>query len=255
MKKENFKYKSLTKKEQKIYQNLISKLSTWLKQKVASSFSSGITLGISGGVDSATLACLCSRIFAENAYFYYFKTGEDLVTENHVKKLEKTLNHKIKIIELTESFDKLTKDLKVKNKKVIANLKSRFFMASLYAKSQEKNTLVLGTDNFDEYFLGYFTKYGDGGCDLLPFANLKKSEVYVLANLLSVPKEIIEKHPSANLYKKQYDEIELGFTYEEFEKWKLDKNLVSNKTSERIEYLHKISNHKRELIPKGPKLK
>ncbi|SFW05575.1 Probable NH(3)-dependent NAD(+) synthetase [Chlamydia abortus] len=90
-------------------------------------------------------------------------------------------------------------------------------MSSLYALSQEKNTLVIGTDNYDEYFLGYFTKYGDGGCDLLPFANINKTQVYVLANMLDIPECIIKKEPSANLYQNQTDEKELGFNYETFE--------------------------------------
>uniref|UniRef100_UPI003593C3D9 NAD(+) synthase n=1 Tax=Metamycoplasma equirhinis TaxID=92402 RepID=UPI003593C3D9 len=92
------------------------------------------------------------------------------------------LDNRIQIIDLTNEFELLKTKLKLQEKVTIAILKSRFIMATLYSQSQENKTLVLGTDNYDDYYLGYFTKYGDGGCDLLPFANIKKSDVYILAN-------------------------------------------------------------------------
>ena len=253
---ENYKKTNiLTNKEQKIYNILIKKITTWLIQKVSSAHANGISLGISGGIDSATLAIISSNIFRDNAFFYYFKIDENKKVESYVKKLEKRLYSKIKIVDLSDTYLRLKSTLKINNKIVLANLKSRLFMSSLYALSQKNNTLVLGTDNYAEYYLGYFTKYGDGGCDLLPFANIDKSDVYILANILNVPKEIIKRKPSADLYKNQSDEKDLGFSYDEFEKWKYDAHLVDEKISERIQTLQKITEHKRELIPKGPKLK
>ncbi|MBN0970816.1 NAD(+) synthase [Mycoplasma phocoeninasale] len=251
----NFNNPELTKKETKIYQSYINKLKNWLIQKNSLAKTNGISLGISGGIDSAVLATVAKLSFPNNANFYYFKTKEDKYTEKHINLLEKTLQQTIKIIDLTSHFNDLKNTLEIQTQTSLANLKSRLYMTSIYALSQDKNTLVLGTDNFDEYYLGYFTKYGDGGCDLLPFANIKKSDVYALAKILNIPSEIINKKPSANLLENQDDESELGFSYEEFELWKRDKNLVSKEISNRIQDLYKKTAHKRSLPPKGPKLK
>ncbi|BDX52725.1 NAD(+) synthase [Metamycoplasma equirhinis] len=245
----------LTIKKQKEYATFIKKMVTWLKQKVEFSNSKGISLGISGGIDSATLAKILYKYFPNNSHFYYIKTKDDPINESHINLLNLQLDNRIQIIDLTNEFELLKTKLKLQEKVTIANLKSRFIMATLYSQSQENKTLVLGTDNYDEYYLGYFTKYGDGGCDLLPFANIKKSDVYILANLFDVPNEIINKRPSADLIENQYDEEELGFSYIEFEKWLIDKNTVSKDINQKIINLHKTSEHKRKLIPRGPKIK
>lgn len=245
---------NLSTKKQKQYTIFIKKVKNWISQKVASAKASGITLGLSGGIDSSVLAILCDEVFPKNAYFYYFEIKEDKKTKKDLEELAKHLKNEIKIINLKNEYESLAKTLSIKDKLSKANLKSRLYMSSLYALSQEKNTLVIGTDNYDEYFLGYFTKYGDGGCDLLPFANINKTQVYVLANMLDIPECIIKKEPSANLYPNQTDEKELGFNYETFELWKRDCNLVSKEINDKIIKLHKISEHKRNLIPKGPKL-
>ncbi|AZG68978.1 NAD(+) synthase [Mycoplasma struthionis] len=247
--------KELTKKELKIYEIYLNKIVSWLKQKVKAANASGVALGISGGIDSATLAFISKKAFNENAHFFYFKTRNDKYTEDHVKKLEKKLGSEIKFIDLEKQYNDLIKTLDIQKKGSQANLKSRLFMTSIYSLSQDLNTLVLGTDNFDEFYLGYFTKYGDGGCDLLPFANILKSDVYALAQILGVPDEIIDKDPSANLYEDQTDEKELGFSYYEFESYLRDKTSVNNEIKAKIEHFHKISNHKRDPLPKGPKIK
>ena len=252
---DNFKYKKLTPKEEKIYTILIKKIKNWIIQKVNSSNASGVSLGISGGIDSATLAIIANESFPNNSYFYYFKTTNNPKELKDIKSLEKRLNKKIEIIDLTEHFNELIKTLKLKKVEIKSNVKSRLFMTSLYALSQVKDTLVLGTDNFSEYYLGFFTKFGDGGCDLLPFANISKHDVYIIADLLEVPKEIIDKEPTANLCSNLSDEDELGFSYFDFERWLINKYSVPKEISKRIENWHKKTNHKREYIPKGPKIK
>ncbi|AWX69744.1 NAD(+) synthase [[Mycoplasma] anseris] len=252
---EEFKNKPLSKKSKKLYEILIKKIKTWLFQKVASANAKGIVLGISGGIDSTTLAFIANDVFKENAHFYYFKTANNNKIEDDIAIIEQSLKRKIIIIDLENEFNYLTKKLNLNNKMALANTKSRLYMTALYGFAQEKNALVLGTDNFNEYYLGYFTKYGDGGCDLLPFANIKKSDVYTIAKLINVPQEIINKRPSADLYENQFDEDELGFSYFEFEQYLIDENLISKSKKARIEELHHKTNHKRDLIPKGPKFK
>lgn len=251
---EKWPYINLSELEIKKYQKLIDKLKKWIEKKVFDANAKGIVLGISGGIDSATLAMICKDIFQKNANFYYLKTKKDLENEKDIKKLNAVLDNSIKTINLKKQFNSLSKKFSLKNNWIKANTKSRFFMNVLYTKAQQNDCLVLGTDNYNEYFLGYFTKWGDGGCDLLPFANLLKSDIYKIAAILKVPNSIIKKRPSANLLNNQYDEEELGFSYEEFEKY-IKNPLDSNPfTAKKIKALHKKTAHKRNPIPKGPKL-
>ena len=107
---------------------------------------------------------------------------------------------------------------------------------------------MLGTDNMDERYTGYFTKYGDGGVDLMPIAHLVKSEVMEAAEMLGVPSYLVKRVPSAGLFPGQTDEKEMGVTYRDLDAYLLGKE-VNEETKKRIEHLHKISNHKREPIP------
>ncbi|BAP39574.1 NAD(+) synthase [Metamycoplasma canadense] len=236
------------------YENLVKRIKKWIYKKVRNANSQGITLGISGGIDSCALALISYQLFKENAHFYYLKTKKDLENEKHIKKLNKLLNNSIKTINLTKEFNLFSKKFNLENNWIKANCKSRFFMNVLYTEAQKNNSLVLGTDNFNEYFLGYFTKWGDGACDLLPFANLFKSDIYKIAEILNAPHEIINKRPSANLIENQFDEDELGFSYEQFENYFKNKNLVSYEIIKKIEIQIKKTEHKRKMIPKGPKL-
>ena len=109
---------------------------------------------------------------------------------------------------------------------------------------------MAGTGNRSEIAIGYFTKYGDGGADLLPIGHLVKSEVRALAGELHVPASIIERTPSAGLWMGQSDEEELGFTYAELERY-LDEGpqAVSPALAMRIERLTRSTEHKRNLPP------
>jgi NAD+ synthase len=111
----------------------------------------------------------------------------------------KTIDLDYSIIELKTEYESMSSKLKLSTDLTKANLQARLRMSTLYALGQEKNYLVLGTDNYAEYYLGYFTKYGDGGCDLLPIVQLHKSEVFKLAKMLKLPDSIINKAPSAGL--------------------------------------------------------
>ena len=128
------------------------------------------------------------------------------------------------------------------------NLKARMRMATLYAFAQNKRGLVLGTDNMDERYTGYFTKFGDGGVDLLPIAHLLKREVVEACLLLGLPEDLARRTPSAGLYQGQTDEKEMGITYNDLDDYLLGKE-VSKEAKERIERLHRISEHKRSEIP------
>ena len=136
----------------------------------------------------------------------------------------------------------------------IANIKPRLRMTTLYFFANTINYLVAGTGNRSELSIGYFTKYGDGGADVLPLAHLVKSEVRALARELNVPPAIIERTPSAGLWLGQTDEEDMGFTYADLERY-LEEGPqgVSPALAMRIERLVRMSDHKRQLpaIPDG----
>jgi NAD+ synthase len=132
----------------------------------------------------------------------------------------------------------------------LANIKPRLRMATLYFYANSLNYLVAGTGNRSELAIGYFTKYGDGGCDLLPIGHLVKSEVRAIARDLNVPQGIVDRTPSAGLWLGQTDEEEMGFTYADLERYLEDgPQAVSPALAMRIERLMRISEHKRQMPP------
>ena len=123
-------------------------------------------------------------------------------------------------------------------------------MTTLYFVANSLNYLVAGTGNRSELTIGYFTKYGDGGVDVLPLGALLKSEVQALARELEIPAPIIEKPPSAGLWLGQTDEAEMGFTYADLESYLTNgPDAVSPALALRIERLVRASDHKRALAP------
>lgn len=120
-------------------------------------------------------------------------------------------------------------------------------MTTLYALAQQNNYLVLGTNNADERYIGYFTKYGDGGVDLAPIIHLLKKDIKKIAKILGVNKQIINRQPTAGLWKNQTDENELNFTYKVLDNYLMNKQ-ISQKDKEKIENLHQKSKHKQNWI-------
>jgi len=123
--------------------------------------------------------------------------------------------HQFKKIEIGSAVSAISSQLPA-DKDALANLSPRMRMAVLYYEARRLNYLVLGTGNKSEISVGYFTKYGDGGCDMLPIGGLFKTEVWELARFLKIPSELIEKAPSAGLWEGQTDEGEIGMSYEKF---------------------------------------
>ena len=129
----------------------------------------------------------------------------------------------------------------------IGNLKARIRMSIIYYFANAKNYLVSGTGNKSEILIGYFTKYGDGACDMEPIGDLYKKEVYELSEYMNIPSEIINKPPRAGLWNNQTDEDELGMNYDSIDEilyLKLEKTLDINKISEKLN----ISNSDVEMI-------
>lgn len=226
----------------------------WLKDVVKTTGQKGLIVGLSGGVDSSVVAALAKKAFPNNSLGVYMPIGDmgqDLIDA-------KLLANKIKIetkeVDLTSSFKELSKVVGTKTKLATANIKPRLRMAALYAIAQENNYLVLGTDNKAEWILGYFTKYGDGGVDLLPIVHMTKGDVKEMAKQLGLPEIVYTKKPTAALWEGQTDEEELGFSYDEVDKFLLNKE-ISPEIEEKIKHQIKITEHKREALPSPMTLK
>jgi NAD+ synthase len=170
--------------------------------------------------------------------------------EEHALAVASKFSIPTKTVVLDSVFDSLIKVLPDEtvgppaNRLAQANLKVRLRMLTLYYFANQLKYMVVGSSNKSEFTIGYFSKYGDGGIDIMPLGNLVKEQVRELATFLGIPSEIITKPPSAGLWPGQTDEDDLGFSYQE-----LDRYLVTGEASDevrgRIESMSAASNHKR----------
>ena len=226
----------------------------FLRDYLKVSHQDGYVLGLSGGIDSSCVAALAKKAVGKDKLHCIMMPINSL--EDDLKdaiKLVEDLDLNYTVIDGSKAFNALNNEF-IENGIVLddstkGNLKARIRMSILYAYGQKHRMLVLGTDNMDESYVGYFTKYGDGGVDLLPIVHLTKEEVRDVASFLGVRKELVERVPSAGLYEGQTDEKEMGILYKDLDAFLLGK-VVDPKTKERIEYLHRISEHKRAPIPR-----
>ncbi len=243
------------------------RIAGWLQQQAASAGARGFVFGLSGGVDSAVVARLCHMAAPQHALGALLPCYSHPDDEAHARHVADHFGFPVVRVDLDASFDALTAALAdatrslqpqpgaidIKQQVPEANLKPRLRMASLYFIANALNYLVAGTGNRSEIALGYFTKYGDGGVDLLPIGGLLKVEVRALAVELGVPPAIIERPPTAGLWMGQTDEAEMGFTYETLDRFLKDgPGAVDAATAARIEQLRRVSAHKRTLPPVGP---
>jgi len=235
---------------------LAEKLVLWLRERVLAGGCKGVVLGMSGGVDSSVMAVLCQRAFPQSMLGVLMPCYSSPEDEEHALAVASKFSIPTKTVVLDSVFDALLKVLPedsadpAASQLAKANLKVRLRMLTLYYFANQLKYMVVGSGNRSELSVGYFTKYGDGGVDILPLGNLVKGQVRELASFLGIPQEIIDKPPSAGLWPGQTDEGDLGFSYDELDRY-LASGQASDEVRGRIESMMAAGSHKR-LPPTVP---
>jgi NAD+ synthase len=244
------------------------RLAGWMRERAAEAGANGFVVGLSGGVDSAVVARLAQLATPGQVVGVLLPCHSDASDERDAAAVAKQFALPTVRVDLDAAYDALTSTIKSGMESLpktihkerphddprarlpLANVKPRLRMTSLYFIANSLNYLVAGTGNRSELAIGYFTKYGDGGVDILPLANLVKSEVRVLARDLKVPDAVIKRTPTAGLWLGQTDETEMGFTYDDLERYLKDgAQGVTPALAMKIERLARASEHKRRLPP------
>jgi len=247
---------------------LAERISSWMRRQAQAAGARGFVVGLSGGVDSAVVARLCQLALPGHAVGVIMPCHSEPRDELDAARLAERFSLPAVRLDLGPSYDTLVAQLTSaasalpgaqpepeppddsRNRLALANVKPRLRMATLFFVANSLNHLVAGTGNRSEIAIGYYTKYGDGGVDLLPIGGLLKSQVRALARELDVPADVVEKAPSAGLWLGQTDEGEMGFTYDDLERYlTVGADAVSPAIATRINRLIRASAHKRVLPP------
>lgn len=204
---------------------VIAVIRNWLKDYCNSAGMAGFIVGVSGGVDSAVTSTLCAEtgcsVWAMNLPIYQKQTQVTLAAR-HIEWLQDKYPNVTGLkVDLTDPFKALEHTLPedIQDDLSMANTRSRLRMLTLFAFANHHHLLVAGTGNkVEDFGVGFFTKYGDGGVDLSPIADLLKSEVVAIAAPLGIAKEIINAPPTDGLWDDgRTDEMQIGASYPEIE--------------------------------------
>ncbi len=252
-------------------------LGAWIKERVEAARCSGIVFGLSGGLDSAVVAAIGMRAIPHGCLGVVMPCHSDPEDVEDALACARAFNLPAVVCDLSPLFDRhlaLVSDClsaapvcpeaafaapalaaiadfaariaasdPARARMTRANLKPRLRMTVLYYYANLLGYLVAGTTNRSELTVGYFTKYGDGGSDILPLAGLVKWQVRELASYLGVPRHIIEKPPTAGLWSGQTDEGEMGISYAELDHYILTGE-ADDAVRQRIDSLNRAAQHK-----------
>ena len=225
----------------------------FIRRLVADARADGIIFGNSGGKDSALVGILC-KAACENTVGVIMPCAS---TQNYGsdaddgRALAAQFGIESRVVDLTATRTALLLELEKVTEirpNGLNNMAPRLRMLTLYTIGASENRLVAGTGNASEYYMGYFTKWGDGACDFNPIRDLRATEVFEFLDWLKAPESIRTKAPSAGLFEGQTDEKEMGVTYAA-----IDRFLATGEAADAdravIERYHRVSEHKRQPIP------
>jgi len=250
-------------------EKVVDHIVNWLKDYAVSASMNGFVIGISGGIDSAVTSTLCARTGLRTLCLempIHQAATQVTRAQHHIDFLKhKYANVSNVQVDLTSVFEQFRTVVPVADECTnldlsLANTRARLRMSTLYYFAGLHKYLVAGTGNkVEDFGVGFFTKYGDGGVDLSPIADLTKSEVYEIANFLGINKDIIVAAPTDGLFgDDRSDEDQLGASYDELE-WAMkhdtpDVNIEAFSTREREVFeiyirLNRMNQHKMKPIP------
>lgn len=212
------------------WENIKQQLITFLQTEVQKTGLEKVTVGISGGLDSAVVALLCKEAFGDklNGVLMPSQYSSDASIDD-AKELCEKYNIKYEIVSIAPMVEGYYNNMPNSSKLRVGNFSARMRMATLYDISARENSLVVGTSNKSELLLGYGTIFGDIACAINPIGQIYKSDEFEFARYLGVTEAIINKRPSADLWEGQSDEDDIGYTYKDMDR--VLKKLVDDKIS------------------------
>ena len=242
------------------YEKIVLDIQNWIGNYVKSANAENIIVGLSGGIDSAVTAALCTKTLGnKNVFGLGLPCGSISEDLEDAILVAKSLEIDFTVLDLNpvhEKFLSIIGSNYKRNNMADANLKPRLRMTALYFYGQTKGkSLIAGTSNRAELAIGYFTKYGDGAADFEPLASLYKQEVRELAKILGIPERIITKPPSAGLWAGQTDEGEIGLTYDILDEilYRIDYTLnfddLNKENIQKVQELMSSARHKLKMPP------
>ena len=200
----------------------IQNLLGFIRETVGKTGCSGVVIGISGGIDSAVVTKLCVDAIGADKVLNIFMPSRVTPAEDYKTTSEfcDSLGTEYKVIDIQPAVDALAAVLLTGKETPLerGNISARCRMIVLYNLAKKRNSLVMGTSNQSEIMMGYFTKFGDGACDVTPLANMYKTEVRQIAKMIGIPDHIIAKPPSAGLWEGQTDESDMGIKYADLDR-------------------------------------
>ena len=224
----------------------------FIKEILEDTGAKGIVFGASGGKDSALVGILC-RAACENTLGVMMPCSSPINYTNDISDAEELLQMfdiQFLKVDLQETYLQLcgkAGEVCELTKQAASNIAPRLRMTTLYLLGQSRDSLVAGTGNRSERYMGYFTKWGDGVSDFNPIADLTVTEIYAFLEYLGAPEFLMKKPPSAGLYEGQTDEAELGISYVEIDNYLLN-GKISHDSWKIIQKAHNVTRHKRDPI-------
>lgn len=221
----------------------------FIRQALADAHADGILFGNSGGKDSALVGILC-KLACENTEGIIMPCSSKrnfTIDKDDGMEVANQFGIKTRVLDLTAQKELSMENLSAiatLSDAAIANIAPRLRMISLYAVAASENRLVAGTGNASEFYMGYFTKWGDGAYDLNPIADLTATEIFEFLRYLKAPEAVITKAPSAGLFEGQTDEEDMGVTYAAIDKY-ITTGQANEKDKAIIDRYHARSDHKR----------